>query len=834
MGKPFKHFAPIGFAGLVFFAILLLHSPVVRQGVSQTRSSIVYALHPDSPGLQQTFVPKNHDLHGIRLWLAVFDPASLQAHPTDPQLTFQIFDDSSGERLAFVQQNWESRQHNDNLLFQFPTLQNVAGKRLRWQLQISNAPDVVAVWGTDFDGLTSGQLWQDGVQQIGDLRFTSEYRVGWRESIRSLGTVAGEWAQLLLWVVLLAALPGMWLVRWSGWGKRLSGWEQLTLAVVIGFCLWMIVWVYSTAVGWHWQGWHWWLLAGGNLLASGVWLTRQAPVKWTSLNLYSARVIFNTFAKNRIALFRLRKTAQFPSVSNIAQPILFACTAYLALTSALSVSHILIPPLVDVPNHAYLAQKIAELGAIPATIPVQESFALFYYHPGYHLSIATLMQASKLPVETVSLLLGVFYQVWAGLACAFLVRRLSGSDWAAIAALVLVGFISRFPLQMTEWGRLTQLYSSVLLALALWLVIVGADEKPAHWVLTGILIAGVLISHYRVLIFLFVFCAVVFGWQMATAIKPQKWRAVLTRWLWVVGTAFIAVLPWLVRLVEQVIIRTLQNPAGLRNGLSNYERFPWEYLTSYWEWLWLSIAMLGFVLAIWQGKRWAVWLLVWSVLLFGLLDPRWLGLPATWLVVQNTWYIAFWVPGSVGFAWAVWQAGNWLATRNAELLRWVVPLSLAVVLGLGWFRAVGVLPVASEIATNADLEALYWVRDNTPPDAKFLINLWPWYQGMTYAGGDGGYWLPAIALRQTTTPTFIRGQVLDKTVRQEMKSFEDMAWSTTDIDSPQFLTALNQAGVQYAYIGAAGQHFTPQQFLNSPNWELLFSNGESWVFLKKP
>ncbi|HUN22101.1 MAG TPA: hypothetical protein PK299_03090 [Anaerolineales bacterium] len=834
MGRKLKRFAPIGFAGLVFFVILLIHPPVVRQGVSQTRSPIVYALHPDTQGLEQTFIPQNQELRGVRLWLAVLDPAILQASPTHPQLTLQIFDDASGERLASVQKTWESRQHNDLLLFQFPVLQNVAGRQLRWQLQISDAPDVVAVWGSDYNGLTSGQLWQDGVLQAGDLRFTTEYQVGWWESVRSLGAVAGEWAQLLLWVVLLAALPGMWLVRWSGWDKRLSRWEQLTLAVVIGFCLWMILWVYSTAVGWRWQSWHWWLLAGGNLLASGVWLARQPPAQWQSPSLYSTRVIFSTFTKNRIALSHLRKTAPFPFMSNIAQSVLLACTAFLALTSALSVSHIKIPPLVDVPNHAYLAQKIAELGAIPATIPIQETFALFYYHPGYHLSIATLMQASKLPVETVSLLLGVFYQVWAGLACAMLVRRLSGSDWAAVAALVLVGFISRFPLQMTEWGRLTQLYSSVLLALALWLVTVCDAEKPAHWVLTGILIAGVLISHYRVLIFLFVFCGVVFGWQVVVAVQSRKLASVLARWLSVVGCAFVGVLPWLIRLVEQVLVRTLQNPVGLRNGLPNYERFPWEYLTSYWEWLWLSIALLGMVLAIWQGKRWAVWLLLWSVLLFGLLDPRWLGLPATWLVVQNTWYIAFWVPGSVGFAWAVWQAGNWLARHNAELLRWVVPLSLAVVLGLGWFRSVGVLPTASEIATNADQEALYWVRDNTPPDAKFLINLWPWYQGTTYAGGDGGYWLPAIALRQTTTPTFIRGQVLDLTKRQEMKAFEDLAWGTTDIDSPVFLTALSQARVEYAYIGAAGQHFTPEQFLKSPNWELLFSNGESWVFLKKP
>ena len=55
------------------------------------------------------------------------------------------------------------------------------------------------------------------------------------------------------------------------------------------------------------------------------------------------------------------------------------------------------------------------------------------------------------------------------------------------------------------------------------------------------------------------------------------------------------------------------------------------------------------------------------------------------------------------------------------------------------------------IANKADLQALEWVRANTPADARFYINPAAWL-GNTNRGVDGGYWLQPFAGRFSLVP----------------------------------------------------------------------------------
>jgi hypothetical protein len=55
----------------------------------------------------------------------------------------------------------------------------------------------------------------------------------------------------------------------------------------------------------------------------------------------------------------------------------------------------------------------------------------------------------------------------------------------------------------------------------------------------------------------------------------------------------------------------------------------------------------------------------------------------------------------------------------------------------------------------ADLPAIEWVKEHTPPDARFFINSTGW-QGM-YRGEDGGYWLMPLTGRYSVVPPVAYG-----------------------------------------------------------------------------
>ncbi len=58
------------------------------------------------------------------------------------------------------------------------------------------------------------------------------------------------------------------------------------------------------------------------------------------------------------------------------------------------------------------------------------------------------------------------------------------------------------------------------------------------------------------------------------------------------------------------------------------------------------------------------------------------------------------------------------------------------------------------LANSADAQAMAWIKTNTPPDAYFAINVWPWFR-QRYAGSDGGYWIATLTDRRSILPATI-------------------------------------------------------------------------------
>jgi uncharacterized membrane protein len=71
--------------------------------------------------------------------------------------------------------------------------------------------------------------------------------------------------------------------------------------------------------------------------------------------------------------------------------------------------------------------------------------------------------------------------------------------------------------------------------------------------------------------------------------------------------------------------------------------------------------------------------------------------------------------------------------------------------GFGTWQLRSVVNQGTILAQPADKAALTWAAENTPQDARFLVNNVHWLNG-AYRGTDAGWWLLPFAGRWVTTP----------------------------------------------------------------------------------
>jgi len=186
----------------------------------------------------------------------------------------------------------------------------------------------------------------------------------------------------------------------------------------------------------------------------------------------------------------------------------------------------------------------------------------------------------------------------------------------------------------------------------------------------------------------------------------------------------------------------------------------------------------------------------------------------------------------------MWDHGPPVFTALAERLglRWSTATAvrvtlIALIIGVALWGAWGMISIVNPVtvlATAEDLEAMNWIRENTPPHALFLINTRYWQLG-GYTGTDGGYWIPQLTGRRTLLPAlpYIYG-TLDYV--QHISDMARIVSEIKDADDPQLQDILQQERVTHVYIGARGGPLTPQMLLRSSRYRPVYSTGAVWIF----
>ncbi len=632
-----------------------------------------------------------------------------------------------------------------------------------------------------------GAAYKNGKAENGQLTFNLKYA--------ATSLYIGLIKEIPLWLVwllvglFLFVIPGWGLLSltWSGW-QELDFWEKFGLGSGTSLAMYPVLFLWTSLVGLHLGALYAWLPAVVGLGA----------ILWRNYKVYKQRVPQRTektlppgeISANSQALEKSITSENPDPLSDVTVPTtllparpsqaeqiekLAVKTTIILLLVIIIFSRIWVIRSLDFPlwgdsyQHTMISQLMIDNRSLfQYWLPYAE-LSTFTYHFGFHTLVACFDWIIGLPVQKAILWVGQMVNILAIISLYPLVKKLGKNQWSGVFLLLIAGLISPMPMSYVNWGRYTQLAGQAILPAAIfftWILIESERLDRRLLVVNWILLGGLALTHYRVLIFMLLFYLAL----ILMNLRSQPFSQLIKKTFWSgVGGAFIF-LPWLVAIVP---FRTMQNfftqmttlPAQASRFLTEYNVLgdPFEFFPPA-IWIGLAIA-IGW--AFWQREKNFIIVILWWCLVFLSANPMWFGFPGTGAISNFAVKIGGYIPISIILgAFAARMIGNIHTGINkrenlSPKLKTVVLTIIHITL-LIWITYFGVSqarlrhddikPNIFALATRPDQRAASWIRENTRPDDRILVNSFFAYGGSMIAGSDGGWWLPLLSKRITTQP----------------------------------------------------------------------------------
>lgn len=510
-----------------------------------------------------------------------------------------------------------------------------------------------------------------------------------------------------------------------------------------------------------------------------------------------------------------------------------------------------LPAWVDSVHHTLIVRLILENGGLPATfdpyIPVK-----FAYHYGFHLIAALFsLWARSLPADT----LLWFGQVINALI-ALSVYRLGKGLWQdirpAAAAALLVGFAFQMPAYYLTWGRYTLLTGLVVLPLAMAAAVQVSkgSARAGDWLRLVLLTAGVALSHITALLLLGFFIGLLLIFRLLSrlagirrnkrgeaivekeaALASPPARPRLLDGLWQPASAALLGLglsaPWLVRIWQQSGSQAaLRVVTPLDSSQLSYGEYILYLIGPRHNEIILGLAGVGLIAALF--KRPARLLAGWALLLALLALPWGLRLDP---IRPDHMAIVLFLPAALLIGELVASGLSLSARLHLAWLRLALQAALiAAVLALtGWgaWSTRDVINPVTVFTDAADVAAIRWVDQNTPKDARFMINTTLW-MGSTYRGVDGGYWLLPAAGRETLLPPvfYVYGS---KEYVGEITRWAERASRLSACDE-QLWSLIEEARADFLYLHEGRGALQPGALANCPGLVPVYRRDGVYIY----
>jgi len=498
----------------------------------------------------------------------------------------------------------------------------------------------------------------------------------------------------------------------------------------------------------------------------------------------------------------------------------------------LTIQGVVAAPGSDGYHHSLIAKLIVERGGVPASYEPYAPLASFTYHFGFHALVATFHWLTGIEVVQLVVILGQVLNSLVVLTTYLLANRLTGDRGIALFGAFGVGLLSVFPAFYVNWGRLTQLMGLAILPVALTLSIdlIEGKHTQGHLLAASVALGGLFLSHYRILIMYFSFIFLYVVWESyARRGQPRTLAWMWIRMLTVVVLAGLLTLPWALNLLGNLRLHGLVAEHASKGFFSIVGRVGSHVLLRKPNVIFAILAGAGAVLGLHRRNRGVITVCLWGALLLLISNPYWLDLPGVGMLDSASVVMSLFLPASVAAGYCL--AGIWRWGRDGPaIIR--IALTIAMCL-LGIFGAVDgsrILDPWHAYVREADLTAMSWIKRNVPPSATFLVNPFSWdWDPEFITGSDAGWWLPLLAERHTLIPpmTYTLEQPLEPDYASRVAQVAKAAARPT---MPSALELLHRNGVTHVYIGERGGVIDPVLLMDSPNYELIYHEGDVWVF----
>jgi|GEM_PF-1893742 len=481
-----------------------------------------------------------------------------------------------------------------------------------------------------------------------------------------------------------------------------------------------------------------------------------------------------------------------------------------------------LPMWVDSPQHSYVVGQILARRGLPATYGALVPPQVFDYHFGFQALAAYGSWLSgagpgRAVLATGQLLSGVLC-----LAVYALMRDLEMSPRAAAVSALLVGLVTTYPTYYVTWGRYPELAGLVALPAA-YASLTAVSEKGwrrRDFVAAALAAIALILVHPRVAEFLAALL-------IATFLIRRRWTTIdwvgVTRAVAAGVLGLILGLPWLIRLWRAHHVATL---SGVVQTGGSPMIIPTELLFVGNDTVLIAIGGVAAVVAAWRRPRFAATIVIWCGLVILVANLNRLGLPINLWLDGNSIAIAAFIPAVVlvGFlAGAIAERARiatWRVTGRVVVVAAVAALALS-----RWPGMLTLVNPCCRLVGPGDLAAMAWVREYTPPSARFLINGYLW-QDDVWAGSDAGSWLPVVADRRVTLPPMFYAV---GPARQVQLINDQARFFATTTDPTAIARAAGCLGIDYVFIGAKGGSLDPVHLVASGRYKVDYRAGGAWV-----
>ncbi len=492
-------------------------------------------------------------------------------------------------------------------------------------------------------------------------------------------------------------------------------------------------------------------------------------------------------------------------------------TALFALFGALiawrffQVRGLAFPPWVDAPHHVLIIRKILEDGILPADLnpylPVT-----FYYHFGFHVAAALFAGISGLSLEKAALGMGQILNAAVSLSVYSLGRVVWSDPRRAGVAALLTALVSQMPAYYATWGRYTLISGLVLLPLAMasFLENEGSGRDFFKMIFQMILVAGVMLAHYFAGFLLLLFALVLFGEGIGSAyLGKGRWRQVLKTPLAGLLGGLLLISPWLldIRNPAKRFVGVAFSPSGPPMDqlyFPGYVEYLFELLGPWRNYCLLAGALVGCVWALRDSRMRAI--AVWGVILsLGIVSWGFHLFPFR----PDHFAIILFLPVCLTVSHGAFEIlGRFGPSGKGAKRIGLMILGLFCLWGL--LETAMIIRPVTVLAEANDLQAIRWIKEKTPSEGRFLINVTPWEWNL-YRGTDGGWWITPLTGRWTSLPPLLYGfgekELIEEVNRRAVLTLQARP------GEPNWWRLIREEGITYIYSHSGAEALPPESLL---------------------